>query len=43
MLDDYAHYRRSEAASAPPTVTNVTGMPRKHCPKFAHHYADTFP
>lgn len=41
-LEDYAHYRRGEAASVSPTVAEITGRPAIDVKQFAHDYAPAF-
>lgn len=42
LLEDYAHYRRGEAAAVSPAVTQVTGKPATDIQQFAHDYASAF-
>ena len=42
LLEDYAHYRRGEAASVSPTVAEVTGKPATDVGQFARDYARAF-
>jgi uncharacterized protein YbjT (DUF2867 family) len=42
LLEDYAHYRRGEAASVSPAVAEVTGRPPRDVSQFAHDYAPAF-
>jgi hypothetical protein len=41
LLEDYAHYRRGEAAVSP-AVTKITGKPATDIRQFAHDYAQAF-
>ncbi len=42
LLEDYAHYRRGEAAAVSPAVTQVTGKPATDIQQFARDYAPAF-
>jgi uncharacterized protein YbjT (DUF2867 family) len=42
LLEDYAHYRRGEAAEISPAVAEVTGIPPRDVSHFAHDYAPAF-
>jgi uncharacterized protein YbjT (DUF2867 family) len=42
LLEDYAHYRRGEAAAVYPTVAEVTGRPPRDIGQFARDYANAF-
>ena len=42
LLEDYAHYRRGEAASVSPVVAEVTGRPATDVRQFARDYARAF-
>jgi uncharacterized protein YbjT (DUF2867 family) len=42
LLEDYAHYRRGEAASVSPAVAEVTGRPPRDVSQFARDYAPAF-
>lgn len=42
LLEDYAHYRRGEAASVSPAVTEITGRPPRDVQQFARDYAQAF-
>ncbi|MBO0851721.1 MAG: SDR family oxidoreductase [Pseudonocardia sp.] len=42
LLEDYAHYRRGEAAEVLPTVAEVTGAAPRGVAEFARDYADAF-
>ena len=42
LLEDYAHYRRGEAASVSPAVAEVTGRPPRDVSQFACDYAPAF-
>ena len=42
LLEDYAHYRRGEAASVSPAVAEITGRPATDVTRFAHDYAQAF-
>ena len=42
LLEDYAHYRRGEAASVSPAVAEITGRPATDVMQFAHDYAHAF-
>ena len=42
LLEDYAHYRRGEAASVSPAVAEITGRPAIDVKQFAHDYAPAF-
>jgi uncharacterized protein YbjT (DUF2867 family) len=42
LLEDYAHYRRGEAASVSPAVAEVTGRPPTDVRQFARDYAAAF-
>lgn len=42
LLEDYAHYRRGEAAAVSPAVAEVTGRPPRDIAQFAHDYAAAF-
>jgi uncharacterized protein YbjT (DUF2867 family) len=42
LLEDYAHYRRGEAASVSPAVAEITGRPAIDVKQFARDYAPAF-
>lgn len=42
LLEDYAHYRRGEAAAVSPTVAEITGKPATGVGQFARDYAHAF-
>jgi hypothetical protein len=42
LLEDYAHYRRGEAAAVLPPVAEVTGRAPRAVDEFARDYADAF-
>ena len=42
LLEDYAHYRRGEAAAVSPAVTEITGRPPTDVWQFARDYAPAF-
>jgi uncharacterized protein YbjT (DUF2867 family) len=42
LLEDYAHYRRGEAAAVSPTVAEITGRPATSIGQFTHDYAQAF-
>ena len=42
LLEDYAHYRRGEAAAVSPAVAEVTGRPPRDIQQFARDYAPAF-
>ena len=42
LLEDYAHYRRGEAASVSPAVAEVTGRPPRDVSQSARDYASAF-
>jgi len=42
LLEDYAHYRRGEAAAVSPTVAEITGGPPIDVQQFARDYAPAF-
>jgi uncharacterized protein YbjT (DUF2867 family) len=42
LLEDYAHYRRGEAAAVSPAVTEVTGRAARDVAQFARDYAAAF-
>ena len=42
LLEDYAHYRRGEAASVSPAVAGITGRPPTDVMLFARDYAQAF-
>jgi uncharacterized protein YbjT (DUF2867 family) len=42
LLEDYAHYRRGEAAIVLPTVADVAGRAPRTVAEFARDYADAF-
>ena len=42
LLEDYAHYRRGEAALVSPSVAEVTGKPPTDISQFARDYAPAF-
>lgn len=42
LLEDYAHYRRGEAAAVSPAVAEITGRPAIDVKQFAHDYAPAF-
>jgi hypothetical protein len=39
LLEDYAHYRRGEAAEVTTTVADITGRPPRDIGQFARDYA----
>lgn len=41
-LEDYAHYRRGEAAQVTTSVEDITGHPARDVRQFAVDYADLF-
>lgn len=42
LLEDYAHYRRGEAAAVSPAVPELTGHPARGVDEFARDHADAF-
>ena len=42
LLEDYAHYRRGEAAAVSPAVAEITGSPPRNVEQFARDYAPAF-
>jgi uncharacterized protein YbjT (DUF2867 family) len=42
LLEDYAHYRRGEAAEVTPAVADITGRPPRDIGEFARDYAAAF-
>jgi uncharacterized protein YbjT (DUF2867 family) len=42
LIEDYAHYRRGEAAAVSPAVAEVTGRPPRDVAQFARDYASAF-
>jgi hypothetical protein len=42
LLEDYAHYRRGEAAAVSPAVREITGKPATDVRQFAHDYVQAF-
>ena len=42
LLEDYAHYRRGEAAAVSPAVPEITGRPAVGVAQFARDYAGAF-
>lgn len=42
LIEDYAHYRRGEAATVSPTVADITGTAPRGIEQFAHDYAPAF-
>ena len=42
LVEDYAHYRRGEAASISSAVAEITGKPPRDVQQFAHDYAQAF-
>lgn len=42
LLEDYAHYRRGEAAAVSPAVAEITGRPATGIRQFATDYAQAF-
>ena len=42
LLENYAHYRRGEAASVSPEVAELTGRPARDVSRFARDYASAF-
>ena len=42
LLEDYAHYRRGEAASVSSAVADITGRPPRDIQQFARDYAPAF-
>jgi uncharacterized protein YbjT (DUF2867 family) len=42
LLEDYAHYRRGEAASVSSAVAEITGRPGRDIQQFARDYAPAF-
>jgi uncharacterized protein YbjT (DUF2867 family) len=42
LLEDYAHYRRGEAAAVAPTVAEIIGRPPRDVWQFARDYAPAF-
>jgi uncharacterized protein YbjT (DUF2867 family) len=42
ILEDYAHYRRGEAAAVSGDIADITGTPPRSVEQFAHDYAGAF-
>jgi uncharacterized protein YbjT (DUF2867 family) len=42
LLEDYAHYRRGEAAAVSPAIADITGTPPRSIGQFARDYAAAF-
>jgi uncharacterized protein YbjT (DUF2867 family) len=42
LLEDYAHYRRGEAAAVSPAIADITGTPARAVGQFARDYAAAF-
>jgi uncharacterized protein YbjT (DUF2867 family) len=42
LLEDYAHYRRGEAAAVSSAITEITGTPPRDVTQFARDYAPAF-
>ena len=42
LIEDYAHYRRGEAANVSNTVLNVTGHPARSFSTFARDHKQAF-
>jgi uncharacterized protein YbjT (DUF2867 family) len=42
LLEDYAHYRRGEAAAVSRDIAEITGTPPRSVEQFAHDYAAAF-
>ena len=42
LIEDYAHYRRGEAATIANVVRNVTGQPPRSFSAFARDYGQAF-
>jgi uncharacterized protein YbjT (DUF2867 family) len=42
LLEDYAHYRRGEAAAVSSAITEITGTPPRDVTRFAREYAPAF-
>jgi len=42
LLEDYAHYRRGEAAAVSPAVAEITGRAPADVRQFARDYAPAF-
>lgn len=42
LLEDYAHYRRGEAAAVSPAIAEITGTPPRSVEQFARDYAAAF-
>jgi len=42
LLEDYAHYRRGEAAAVSSAITEITGTPPRDVAQFAREYAPAF-
>jgi uncharacterized protein YbjT (DUF2867 family) len=42
LLEDYAHYRRGEAAAVSPAIADITGKPARAVEQFARDYAAAF-
>lgn len=42
LLEDYAHYRRGEAAAVSPVIAEITGAPARGIEQFARDYAAAF-
>lgn len=42
LLEDYAHYRRGEAAAVSPVITKITGTSPRGIERFARDYAAAF-
>jgi uncharacterized protein YbjT (DUF2867 family) len=42
LLEDYAHYRRGEAAAVSPVIAEITGTAPRSIEQFARDYAPAF-
>ena len=42
LLEDYAHYRRGEAAAVSPAIAEITGTAPRSIEQFARDYAGAF-
>ena len=42
LLEDYAHYRRGEAAAVSPAIAEITGTAPRSIEQFARDYAPAF-
>ena len=42
LLEDYAHYRRGEAATVSPAIAEITGTTPRSIEQFAHDYTAAF-